>query len=238
MAQPSPGLCYVTASSKDPSQLSDADLNKFYDDEHVPDILRYKFAKLALRYQSTKDSPVTGTGRYLALYPLDDARKLASPETKAMMDDLRISKVLGGRDHHDLIDYGVSAWTKVQDFDGPDPGSMVGRRAKTLVAVMIEPSSSGGEGGEEDVANWYRDEHFSMLSKCPHYVRGTRYQALGGTKFLALHEWDCEPQDLPEGEIQKTRETEWAKRVIGSAREMEREVWSLLGEWGEEGGRL
>lgn len=223
----------MTASSKDPSLLSDAGLNKFYDEEHVPDILRHNFSRLAVRYKSTSPTS-SGVGKYLALYPLDDAAKLAAPETKAMMDELRYSKVLDGRDHHELIDYGISAWTKLQDFDRPDSSSTAIRRAKTLVAVTIDPQP----GEEADVENWYEREHFAMLAQCPHYVRGTRYQALGGTKFLALHEWDCEPEGLPEEAIQETRETEWARRVLGGARGVEREVWGLLGAWGEEGGRL
>ena len=120
------------------------------------------------------------------------------------MDELRNSRVLGGRDHHELIDYGVSAWRKVQDFEGfHGARSAAGRRGRTLVAVTIEPGD--GEGGEGDAERWYREEHLSMLATFRQYVRGRRYRSLGGSdegvKLLALHEWDCEPEGLPEEEI-------------------------------------
>lgn len=232
---PSPGLCHVTAAIRDPSQLSEADFNAFYDTEHVPDILRHGFSNLALRYRNADPGSSTP---YLALYSLDDVGRLSSPETARMMDELRVSRVLGGRDHHGLIAYGVSAWTKVQTFEGA--GEKGQARGQTLVAVFMEP----GEGGEAeaDLDAWYRGEHLEMLSKCQGYRRSTRYRrdgdGDGGPRFLALHEYACEPNELPAEQIVRTRETEWARRVIGSAKTFEREVWGLIGAQGEDGAEL
>lgn len=232
-SQPTPGLCYVTSIPKDAAQLSDADFNKFYNDEHVPDILSYGFSKLALRY---KNADPDSKAAYLALYPQDDVDNINSPATAKMMEECRYAKVLGGKDHHALIQYGVSAWSKIHTFE---PYSQRGKsgegRAKTLVAVMIEPAGGDGAGGEEDLDAWYRKQHLDMLSMCRGYVRSTRYRRDAAPRFLALHEYPCSAAELPAEQIQRVRETEWSRSVRGAVKVMEREVWELVGEWGERG---
>ena len=234
---PRPGICYVTARPR--PQLPDSQFNDFYNTEHIPDMLRYDFAPLALRYKNADPaSPLA----YLALYPQDDAARIASPETAKMMEECRYSRVLGGQDHHELIEYGVSAWTHVQTFEGPGAEALTGNeRGETLVAVTVAPGA--GAGAEEDLEAWYREEHLGMLSRCRGYRRSTRYRREGGEgsqepKFLALHEYACTADELPAEQIKETRETEWAKRILGSARGFEREVWSLLGAWGKVGRKL
>lgn len=231
---PTPGLCYVTSRVKDPSQVSDANFNSFYDDEHVPDILRYGFSQLALRYKnSNPDSPAA----YLALYPQEDVANISSPATAKMMEECRKSKVLGGQDHHELIDYGVSAWSKIQTFEGYGHGDKSGHeRGQTLVAVFIEPDD------EADLDAWYRKQHLDMLAMCRGYRRSTRYRLAGdggsGPRFLALHEYACAPAELPAEQIKQVRETEWSRIVIGKSKAFERDVWELIGVQGEKGMKL
>lgn len=225
------GLCYVTSKVKDPSQVSDAKFNSFYDEEHVPDMLRYGFSKLALRYKnSAADSQAPS---YLALYPLENVAKLSSPETAKMMEECRHSKVLDGRDHHSLIDYGVSAWSKIQTFEGNHPGESAGsNRSQTLIAVFIEPGE--GTEAEADLDAWYRKQHLDMLSMCRGYRRSTRYRRAGeeAPRFLALHEYACSPEELPAKQIQQVRETEWSRDVLEKAKVFDRYVWGLVGEQG------
>lgn len=227
--QQTAGLCYVTSKVKDPSQVSDAKFNEFYDDEHVPDILRYGFSKLALRY---KNSNPDSKAAYLALYPQDDVDNINSPATAQMMANCRKSKVLGGQDHHELIEYGVSAWSKIQTFEGASKSGH--DRGQTLVAVFIEPAD------EDDLDAWYRKQHLDMLSMCRGYRRSTRYRRAGddGPKFLALHEYACAAEELPVEQIRQVRETEWSRDVLGKAKVFEREVWELVGVQGERGMEL
>jgi len=49
--------------------------------------------------------------------------------------------------------------------------------------------------------------------------------------YLALHEFESEA--LPAEELQKTAETEWAKRVMGGIVGTEVGVYRLLGAWGD-----
>jgi hypothetical protein len=50
--------------------------------------------------------------------------------------------------------------------------------------------------------------------------------------YLALHEFDLET--LPQDELQKTAETEWAKRVMGSLEGFEVMAFKLEKEIGDE----
>ena len=154
-----------------------------------------------------------------------------------MMAECAHSKVLGGN-HHEMIEYGVSAWTKIQTFEPYDHTGQ--ERGQTLVAVFVEPGD--GANDEADLDAWYRKQHLDMLSMCRGYRRSTRYCRYGdadaGPRYLALHEYACEPEELPSEQILKTRETEWARDVLGKAKVFEREVWGLIGVQGEEGGEL
>lgn len=233
------GLCYVTSAVRNPHHLSDAKFNDFYDNEHVPDILRYGFSKLALRY---KNADPESKAAYLALYPLDDVAKVSSPTTAEMMEECRRSRILDGQDHHELIDYDVSAWSKIQTFEGHGHSDKTGReRGQTLVAVFVEPGD--GAEAEAEVDTWYRKQHLDVLSMCRGYRRSTRYRLAGeggegGPRLLALHEYACAPEELPTEQIQQSRETEWAREVLGNLKGFEREVWRLVGVQGVEGMKL
>lgn len=224
------GLCYVTSRAKDSSQLADAKFNEFYDDEHVPDMLRYNFSKLALRYKNTEPD---SRAAYLALYPLGDIATLSSPETSKMMEECQHSRILGDN-HHSLIDYGIGVWTKLQTYEGYNRNVSASHqgRARTLVAVFIEPGE--GAEAEADLDAWYRKQHLDMLSMCRGYRRSTRYRRAGdeAPRFLALHEFDCTPKELPADQIQQVRETAWSRDVLGKAKVFDRYVWRLIGEQG------
>ena len=231
-----PGLCYVTAKVRDPSKLSDEKFNDFYDNEHLPDMLRYNFSKVALRY---KNANANGTAPYAALYPLEDITSLSSPSTAQMMEECRKSKTLDGQDHHELIEYGIGAWRTIQTFEGYGHAEKTGHdRGKTLVAVSIEPGD--GQAAEADLDAWYRRQHLDMLAMCKGYRRTTRYKRVGDAspRFLALHEYVCDAADFPTEQIEQVRQTEWSRDVLGKAKAFERDVWELIGVQGEKALKL
>jgi hypothetical protein len=51
-------------------------------------------------------------------------------------------------------------------------------------------------------------------------------------RYLALHEYACEPEDLPSEQIKQVRETEWTKKILGEAEAFERDVFVLIGVQG------
>ena len=96
-------------------------------------------------------------------------------------------------------------------------------------------------------------QHLDMLAKAPGYVRTTRYKlvyarsnaqsrALKGLPttdekapepptWLAIHEFDT--LDLPVKEMQATAETEWSKKILGTAKAIEAPVYRHVKSFGE-----
>jgi hypothetical protein len=106
--------------------------------------------------------------------------------------------------------------------------------------VGIEPAP----GGEEALDAWYRSEQLDLMAENPIFVRCTRYRLLGPTaegttdgaseedeapRFLALHEYESH-QALLDHAIefgQMLPETAMARKILRSARRIERAIWEV-----------
>lgn len=86
-----------------------------------------------------------------------------------------------------------------------------------------------------------------MLSMVPGYRRTTRWRRTStvhasglsapapGASYLVLHEWEAPP---PQELLAITTATEWARRVVGGARFVERQFWELAQAEGDVERRL
>ena len=204
---PSPGLLFVSSKViKDSDEL----YNRFYNEEHLPDVLATGDTKLALRYKNTNPESKMP---YLAIYPLDDAGYFQTDKLKKLKDDTRISKVYGDKDRGEYIEFGLRPYEKIQTFEGFEQEQKSGKeRGQTIVCVAMEPA----EGGDDEFDEWYKKQHLDMLAMCRGYRRSTRYKRLDGEKprYLALHEYACKASDLPGDQIKQVVSTEWSKKII------------------------
>lgn len=66
------------------------------------------------------------------------------------------------------------------------------------------------------------------------YKRTVRYKRMDGEKprYLAFHEYDCAPGDLPTSMINRTRETEWSKKILAECQIFDRDVFELIEQQG------
>ena len=102
---------------------------------------------------------------------------------------------------------------------------------------MISAGLSPATGTDADFDAWYKEEHYETLAACPGYVRTRRYKLKSAprtenpTMYLALHEFDRD--DLPQADLDKTAETPWAKKTMGSLLGAEVGVYALSGAWGD-----
>ncbi|OQN99438.1 hypothetical protein B0A48_14415 [Cryoendolithus antarcticus] len=116
-----------------------------------------------------------------------------------------------------------------------EPKRSHGLRGLCIVAVAIEPA----EGGDDELDHWYRNEHLELLAKVPIYLRTSRYKLLRPSgslgrhlppSHLALHEYTSSKEllnyALQHGPL--APETEQSKRVLGSAKHVERTVWDVM----------
>jgi hypothetical protein len=75
-----------------------------------------------------------------------------------------------------------------------------------------------------------------MMSMLKHYRRFTRYKRQDGVvpRYLALHEFDCRPDDLPKEQLKVVIETEWAQKILKEILAFETDIWELVNVQGDE----
>ncbi|KAK5123158.1 hypothetical protein LTR85_003356 [Meristemomyces frigidus] len=226
---PTPGLMFVGSRVLDPSKTSDATSNAFYDKEHLPDVLDHGITKVALRYKNTNaESPMP----YVALYPLEDASFLQSPDLGKLVEDTKMSKTFNNTDIYEHIHFELRGYEKIQTFEGYGQADKSGKeRGQTIVCVAMEPA----EGQDHEFDEWYRKQHLDMLAMCRGYRRTTRYKKLDGQKprYLALHEYACKPDELPGDQIKQVVATEWSQKIIKESLVFDRDVLELVQAQGD-----
>ena len=239
-----PGLLFVASRISDPSKTTDAQFNKMYNEEHLPDVLNYKtkITDLALRYKNTNTSS-SSERPYLALYTLEDAASFfASGTLQQLTEDTKHSASYGGQNITDFVHFDARPYEKIQTFEGPGhhDGNNAGKedRARTITCVAMEPAR--GAEAEADFEAWYRKQHLDMMAMCKGYRRSTRYKRLDGVepRYLALHEWDCKPADLPKEQVEQVKQTEWSRKILAEARVFDRDVFELIEVQGDLGREL
>jgi hypothetical protein len=227
------GILFVTSYIINPSKTTDEAYNRFYNDEHLPDVISSGGTTLGLRYKNTK--PATETDMpYLALYPVD-TQWLGSPEHNHLITSTKKSPAMQTEDRNELVKFDSRFYEKIQTFEGYDLQAKSNEpRGQTIVCVAIEP------GDEKDFDAWYRTQHLDMLSMIPGYRRGTRYRRIGSKKptYLAIHEYTCKPDAISAEMIAQVSATEWSKKVISEAKAIERDVFELIEVQGEKGRKL
>ncbi|KAK3632838.1 hypothetical protein LTR56_016161 [Elasticomyces elasticus] len=222
------GLMFATSRPIPP--ITEAQLNEFYQDEHLPDVLSYGAVKMTKRYKSVDPN---SKFPYLALYPVDDVNYFTSPEFENVVEETKLSRTFGGKSFYEFLDFEIGSWTKTKTYEGihPDPSTKPEPKshAKTLIAVAMQPAP----GTDSD--DWYKKQYQDTMATLPTYRRTTRYKRVAGDgdgerkpSLLVLHEYDCKADELPEGREEFVRRCEvW-----------EREVWELVEVQGDGGRQL
>ncbi|KAI1126722.1 hypothetical protein F5Y10DRAFT_244197 [Nemania abortiva] len=229
-----PGLMFVVSRVRDYNEISDRLYNRFYNKEHLGQILAGGQIKLALRYKNVAGTDATIP--YIALYPVDDASFIGSPEHLKLIEEAKISTLLAGWDVNKLIDFELRPYEKIQTYEahGHDNGNKNAtdkQRARTLTVSAIEPA----EGHDEDLDAWYRKQHLDMLNMVKGFRRCTRYVRKDGAcpRYLALAEYDCVPKEWPKEQINRVYATEWSKEILAAAKVHEQDVFRLIQAQGD-----
>ena len=110
--------------------------------------MRNNISKIALRY---KNANTDSSRPYLALYPMDDASFLQSPELEKFGQDALISKTFDNTAFTEHIEFGPRMYEKIQTFEGFGHADKSGKdRGQTIICVAMEPA----EGQDEEFDEW------------------------------------------------------------------------------------
>ncbi|KAG9230629.1 hypothetical protein BJ875DRAFT_431265 [Amylocarpus encephaloides] len=227
---PTAGLLWVNSRITS-TEFSKSDFNTWYNTEHVPDVIAAsKTVKTAFRYNSQNP---TDTHPYLALYFVGDVNFLGSKEYKVIPGTSE--KYFPGKNCMEVGEFDTRWYEWV---DGFEKKGVKSGQAPLIISAALTPKP----GTDADFDAWYKDEHYRTLSEVPGYVRTRRYVLKNACnaaslenprdppRYLALHEFDAEV--LPVEELQKTAQTEWAKRTMGGLVGEEVMVFKLAESWG------
>jgi hypothetical protein len=166
------GILFLQSNPTHP-ELTDADFNDWYTNEHIPQIVKAGLADLGLRYKNMNSS---AKWRYLALYRLPDASKLgelvAMKNVPATSDKLP-GKVKGskGGAYKDVMAMDGTAYARIQTFEGQIKRT---GRGKGLTTASVQPAN----GTDAEFDDFYRRQHLDMLR----YARQRRYIFVSGWK--------------------------------------------------------
>lgn len=112
--------------------------------------------------------------------------------------------------------------------------------AAYAILVAIEPAP----GSDQDFNDWYQRQHLDMLSMCNGHVRTPRFQleqeqpstnpselSAMPPSYLAVHEFET-LDSVDHKQVQRTRETEWSRRILGKAERVDISAYKLLSAFG------
>ncbi len=153
----------------------DAELNRWYAEEHLPERAACPGFLNARRFRA-----VMGVPPYLATYDLTGLGALETPEYRRLAEQpsewtRRIGELLTASVRNVYVD-------RTPDHvrgDGPHPDT------KALLAVMIGVAPEH----DADVEDWYDKEHLAERLACPGFLSARRFTAVQGSpRHLALYE--------------------------------------------------
>ncbi|VUC26910.1 unnamed protein product [Clonostachys rosea] len=249
MATPSPsmggkGILFVTSKISRPDVLDVPTYIKWYEEDHIAEVVETSGINSARRFVHVDPK---AEKPYLAMYALDDLAFLLSDEFRKIrvQSDLLPSPGI----IYDLADVDVRYDNLVHVFEKTQKGRGA---AKTLVVV----ASRLKEGvSPQDLDRWYREEHCELLSKNKSYLRTTRFKlayartnaqsrVLKGLAastdelppdpptWLALHEFECDPDELDVPGIRQLTASPLTDKVLSQLDVHEVNIYRLANEFG------
>ena len=185
----------------DVEPASEAALNDWYDQRHVPQRAAVPGFLTARRWEALEGGP-----KYLALYDLAGLEVLQTPEYKALSQpplrteaDAEMAKTF-----KNPVRVVMSQVAQAGSADAPAPGAIKG-----LLVVSLQPEA----GYEDEFNDWYTMEHIVYGARVPGLLRVRRFKAVEGTPaYLAL--WELADPNIPNTQPwREALDTPWAVRI-------------------------
>ncbi|CAE7023775.1 hypothetical protein PTTW11_03650 [Pyrenophora teres f. teres] len=235
-----PGILFVRSRISPASEniLDEPTFLRWYDDEHIPEVVSTSGIRSASRYIDVNKTSPTGDVQnlkpFLTFYPMQNLDFTLSDEFKKI--SVQSSILPDSGIIYDFADMDVS----YLGFLGATPrkDGDVGGHAKYILSSGIRPEKEPGIDGIQT----FFHQQTSILSQSPHFIRTLRYKllyartnaqsrALKGlpttdephpepSTWLAIHEFSAFPDRIRE-EISTEAGAEWGRT------ESEVHVWKL-----------
>lgn len=196
------------------------ELNRWYDEEHLPERKDCEGFLSARRYEAISGSP-----KYLAVYDLKTVDVLESPQYRALTAEVsprtkRIGSLLEAHARNVYVEQTPDSLR--ESFATREAID----EATGLLAVLadVEPED------EKQFTQWYDEEHLSERMRCPGFLRARRFEAVAGEpRFLALYDLeDPGALDTPEYRAYQDAPTPRTTEVLSHLRNARRNVYRRI----------
>ncbi|KAH7152620.1 hypothetical protein EDB81DRAFT_431515 [Dactylonectria macrodidyma] len=220
------GMFCVHSKISRPDLLDVSTFIKWYDEDHIPEIIETSGIKSARRFidiDPKADMP------YLATYPMEDLGFTQSQEFRK----IRVTSDIlpGDSSVYDLANFDARCDNLVSIFDKTSQGK---GDLKSLVVVKCELKK---HILTEDAENWFREKHCAAMAQANGYLRTTGFRlgsarstaqlrALKGldaatddpapqpATWISLHEFDCDASQLDAVKLGNLASRPWEDKTF------------------------
>ena len=204
---------YLQMIRTDPEEGWEDELNRWYDEDHIPSLLGVPGFLWAKRYVGIEGSP-----KYMALYEIESPEAIKTEAYVKARDSEWTLRIRSHRRNHTRNVYELIYPEVGRDRPAGD------NREHTLLVVRMEPE----EDWEDEFNRWYNEDHVPALLGVPGFISGRRYVAIeGGPKYMAMYEVES-PAVFQTDVYKRDRETAWTLRIRPHRRNHTRNVYQVL----------
>ncbi|KAF2735801.1 hypothetical protein EJ04DRAFT_511575 [Polyplosphaeria fusca] len=160
------GLLYVKARISRKDILDEPGYMKWYDEDHIAEIIETSGVDNAFRYKDVEQGKPTCPYPYLAFYPMKEMAFTLGEEFRKIR--VKSDLLPGSGICYDVADNEV----RYLKLTGKTEAPKKKEPAAYLVVSAIEPT----EGTPDDEMNKLYDQHTEIVSKAPNYLRTLRFR--------------------------------------------------------------
>ncbi|KAL6415690.1 putative alpha/beta hydrolase [Ilyonectria robusta] len=236
------GIFFVNSKIARPDILDVPTFLKWYDDDHIPEIIETSGIRSARRFVDI--DPEVGMP-YLAMYPMEDIGFTQSQEFR----NIHVTSDIlpGDNSIYDLADINARCDNLICVYDK----AMAGKGAmKSLVVIACEIK---GSASPEEVEQWFREKHCASMAESVGYLRTMGFKLASASSnaqlrvlkgldqptkepapqpatWLSLHEFSCDASQLDGAELGMLATRPWGKDAFGT---YDVHIYKLAKEVGE-----
>jgi hypothetical protein len=185
------------------------EFNRWYNEEHMRDMLAFPGVLSARRYRIVEGKPT-----YLAMYDLQDPSVVERPEYQYVSGWSPLAHPLSVSMSNRYFNTVRGVYKHVLTLPSPEPMDVSGARGLMLRGLDVDAEH------EEEFDDWYNTEHLPNLSRVPGVFRARRYRLnaeasnLKGNPPVYMATYELEQCEVLESEQwQHAADTPWTRRV-------------------------
>lgn len=189
-------LVYIVTADVEPEW--EEDFNRWYDEEHVPALLKVPGYRSGTRWVAVEGEP-----KYMAFWEIDSMEAYLSKEHDEAVNTPWTER---GAPHRTIQ---MSFYEQIFPFDGMLPGASWGEPVGAVLVNRIDVAPQD----ERDFNDWYNQEHQPALCRVPGAIAARRFRATRGEPGYMAMVYLTSPKIQASPAWQEAVDTPWTAKV-------------------------